>query len=285
MAKVREVEASLVTEAVRGLFFKANVSIGQDVYNALVHARDRLEESPLGRSVLDQVLRNHDLARDGHVPLCQDTGMAVVFIDLGQEVLLVGGGLAEAVDSGVEEAYREGFFRKSIVTDPLFDRRNTGTNTPAVLHTRIVPGDRVGLLVAPRGFGGENVSALRVLSPDQGPRELLEFVRDTVEAAGPEPCPPTLVGVGIGGTVEAAAVMAKRATLYPVGRRNPDRRYAELELRTLEAVNALGIGPAGLGGTVTCLDIHMDFAPAHVAGTPVVVNICCHAARHAAVTI
>ena len=222
MVKVREIDVSLVSEVVKGLFLKAGVSIGQDVYNALVHARDKREKSPLGRSVLDQILRNHDLARVGHMPLCQDTGMAVVFADVGQEVLLVGGDFAEAVDSGVEEAYREGYFRKSIVVDPLFDRRNTGTNTPAVLHTRVVPGDRVRLLATPKGFGGENMSALRVLTPGQGPREVLEFVRDTVEAAGPNPCPPTLVGVGIGGTVEVAALMAKRATLYPVGRRNPD---------------------------------------------------------------
>lgn len=285
MVKVREIDVSLVSEVVKGLFLKAGVSIGQDVYNALVHARDKREKSPLGRSVLDQILRNHDLARAGHMPLCQDSGMAVVFADVGQGVLLVGGDFAEAVDSGVEEAYREGYFRKSIVVDPLFDRRNSGTNTPAVLHTRVVPGDRVRLLATPKGFGSENMSALRVFTPGQGPREVLEFVRDTVEAAGPNPCPPTLVGVGIGGTVEVAALMAKRATLYPVGRRNPDGRYAELELRTLEAVNALGIGPAGLGGSVTCLDIHMESAPGHIAGTPVVVNICCHAARHAEVTI
>ncbi len=285
MRKAREIDVSLVSEAVKGLFIKANVSIGQDVYNALVQARDRIEGSPIGRSVLDQIIRNHDLARTEQMPICQDTGMAVVFADIGQDVLLTGGDLSAAVNLGVEEPYREGFFRKSVVEDPLFDRRSTGTNTPAGIHTRIIPGDRVKISVTPKGFGSENKSALRVFTPAQGPGEVRDFIRDTVAAAGPDPCPPVLIGVGIGGTVESAAIMAKRATLYPVGRRNPERRYAALEMETLEAVNALGIGPAGLGGTVTCLDIHMDFAPGHIAGTPVVVNICCHAARHAEVSI
>ncbi|HCP07481.1 MAG TPA: fumarate hydratase [Synergistaceae bacterium] len=285
MRKAREIDVSLVSEAVKGLFIKANVSIGQDVYNALVQARDRIEESPIGRSVLDQIIRNHDLARADQMPICQDTGMAVVFVDVGQDVALTGGDLTAAINLGVEEAYREGYFRKSIVEEPLFDRRNTGTNTPAVIHTRIVPGDRVKILVTPKGFGSENKSALKLFTPAQGPGEVRDFIRDTVAAAGPDPCPPLLIGVGVGGTVESAAIMAKRATLYSVGRRNPDRRYAALEMETLEAVNALGIGPAGLGGTVTCLDIHMDFAPGHIAGTPVVVNICCHAARHAEVSI
>ena len=282
---MREIDVSFVSTAVKGLFIKANTSIGQDVYNALVHAMEKVEESPVGKRVLEQIIKNHDVARAEGMPICQDTGMAVVFADIGQQIAFTGGGFAEAVNRGVEQAYSEGFFRRSIVRDPIFDRTNTGTNTPAVIHTRIVTGDRVHLLVTPKGFGSENMSAFRSLTPAQGPQELRDFVRETVEAAGPNPCPPTIIGVGVGGTMELAAIMAKRATLHTVGRRNPDARYAALELETLEAVNNTGIGPGGLGGRVTCLDVHIDFAQGHIAGTPVAVNICCHAARHAGMTL
>lgn len=282
---VREIDVSFVSTAVKGLFLKANTSIGQDVYNALVTAREKIEESPVGRRVLDQIIKNHDAARAADMPICQDTGMAVVFADIGQDVHFYGGALVEAINSGVEEAYREGFFRRSLVRDPLFDRTNTGTNTPAVIHVRIVPGDRILLLVTPKGFGSENMSALKMITPADGPEKVRDIVRDTVMAAGPNPCPPTIIGVGVGGTIELAAIMAKRATLHPVGRRNPDPKYAALEIETLEALNATGIGPGGLGGRVTCLDVHIDFAPGHIAGTPVAVNICCHAARHAEITL
>lgn len=282
---MREIDVSFVTTAVKGLFIKANTSIGQDVYSALVHAMEKVEESHVGRRVLEQIIRNHDAARNEGMPICQDTGMAVIFADIGQQISFTGGGFAEAVNKGVEQAYSEGFFRRSIVRDPIFDRTNTGTNTPAVIHARIVPGDRVHLLVTPKGFGSENMSAFRSLTPAQGPQDLRDFVRETVEAAGPNPCPPTIIGVGVGGTMELAAIMAKRATLHVVGRRNPDARYAALELETLKAVNDTGIGPGGLGGRVTCLDVHIDFAQGHIAGTPVAVNICCHAARHAEMTL
>lgn len=282
---VREIDVSFVSTAVKGLFLKANISIGQDVYNALVTAREKIEESPVGRRVLEQIIKNHDAARAADMPICQDTGMAVVFADIGQDVHFYGGALVEAINSGVEEAYREGSFRRSLVRDPLFERTNTDTNTPAVIHVRIVPGDRIRLLVTPKGFGSENMSALKVITPAEGPGKVRDFVRDTVTAAGPNPCPPTIIGVGVGGTIELAAIMAKRATLYPVGRRNPDPKYAALEIETLETLNATGIGPGGLGGRVTCLDVHIDFAPGHIAGTPVAVNICCHAARHAEITL
>lgn len=278
-------DVSFVSTAVKGLFMKANTSIGQDVYNALVHAMEKIEESPVGRRVLKQIIKNHDVARADGMPICQDTGMAVIFADIGQEIAFTGGSFAEAVNLGVEQAYSEGFFRRSIVRDPIFDRTNTGTNTPAVVHTRIVPGDRVHLLVTPKGFGSENMSAFRSLTPAQGAEGVRDFVRETVEKAGPNPCPPTIIGVGVGGTMELAAIMAKRATLHTVGRRNPDSKYALLELETLEAVNDTGIGPGGLGGRVTCLDVHIDFAQGHIAGTPVAVNICCHAARHAEMTL
>lgn len=282
---VREIDVSFVSTAVKGLFLKANTSIGQDVYNALVTAREKIEESPVGRRVLEQIIKNHDAARAADMPICQDTGMAVVFADIGQDVHFYGGVLVEAINSGVEAAYREGSFRRSLVRDPLFDRTNTGTNTPAVIHVRIVPGDRIRLIVTPKGFGSENMSALKVITPAEGPGKVRDLVRDTVMAAGPNPCPPTMIGVGVGGTIELAAIMAKRATLYPVGRRNPDPKYAALEIETLEALNATGIGPGGLGGRVTCLDVHIDFAPGHIAGTPIAVNICCHAARHAEITL
>lgn len=281
---MRDMDVSFVTTAVRGLFLKAAVSIGQDVYNALVSAL-KIEESPVGKSVLEQIIRNHDTARATSLPICQDTGMAVVFADIGQDLHFTGGSFPDAVNSGVEQAYREGFLRKSIVKDPLFDRSNTGTNTPAVIHSRIVPGDRVRILVTPKGFGSENMSAFKSLTPAQGPRALIDFVVDTVRAAGPNPCPPVIIGVGAGGTMELAALLAKRATLRTIGQRNPEKEYAALEVETLEAVNRTGIGPGGLGGRVTCLDVHIDYAPGHIAGTPVAVNICCHAARHAEMTL
>jgi fumarate hydratase subunit alpha len=282
---LREVHVSSVAEAVKNLFIKANTSIGQDVYNALVHVLKKQEDSPTGRDVIGQIIKNHDISREEGLPICQDTGMAVVFADIGQDVRFVGGDFTVAVNQGVEQAYSEGFFRKSLVRDPLFDRINTGTNTPAVIHVSIVPGDRVSLMVTPKGFGSENMSAMRVLTPAEGADKVVEFVRDTVVAAGPNPCPPTIVGVGVGGTIEKAALMAKRATLRPVGKRNGDPRYAALEVAILDAVNRTGIGPGGFGGRVTCLDVHVDFTAGHIAGTPVVANICCHAARHAEVTI
>lgn len=282
---VREIDVSFVSTAVKGLFIKANTSIGQDVYNALVHAMDKIEESPVGKRVLEQIIKNHDIARSDEMPICQDTGMAVIFVDIGQEVHFSGGDLVQAINAGVEQAYREGFFRRSIVRDPVFDRTNTGTNTPAVVHARVVPGDRVHILVTPKGFGSENMSAFRSLTPAQGREGIRDFVRETVLAAGSNPCPPTIIGVGVGGTMELAALMAKRATLHTTGRRNPDAKYAALEIETLKAVNDTGIGPGGLGGRVTCLDVHIDFAQGHIAGTPVAVNICCHAARHAEMTL
>ncbi|MDO9509282.1 MAG: fumarate hydratase [Thermovirgaceae bacterium] len=282
---MREIDVSFVSTAVKGLFLKANTSIGQDVYNALVTALEKIEESPVGRRVLEQIIKNHDAARATGMPICQDTGMAVVFADIGQDVHFTGGDLVQAVNSGVEQAYSEGFFRRSLVRDPLFDRTNTGTNTPAVIHTRIVRGERVHILITPKGFGSENMSAVKFLTPAQGPEGVRDFIMDTVKAAGPNPCPPTIIGVGVGGTMELAAIMAKRGTLYTVGRRNPDAKYGALELEILEAVNNTGIGPGGLGGRVTCLDVHIDFAPGHIAGTPVAVNICCHAARHAEITL
>ncbi|KUK42959.1 fumarate hydratase [Thermovirga lienii] len=282
---VREIHVGMIEEAVKSLFLKANTSIGQDVYNALMDMKDKHERSPLGKDILDQILKNHDIARDKGIAMCQDTGMAVVFLDVGQDVHFVGGALEEAVNKGVKGAYEEGYFRKSVVSDPLFDRKNTGTNTPAVIHTRIVKGDRVKILAMPKGFGSENMSALKMLTPAAGVEGVKKFVVQTVMEAGPNPCPPTVIGVGIGGTMEQAALIAKRATARPVGSRNEDPRYSRLEEEILKEINDLGIGPGGLGGTTSCLAVHIEFVPGHIAGIPVAVNICCHACRHAEVTI
>jgi len=283
--RVREIHVGMIEDAVKALFLKANTSIGQDIYNALLDMRDKYEKSPLGKDVLDQILKNHDIARDKGIAMCQDTGMAVVFLDIGQDVHLVGGLVEDAVNRGVKAAYDEGYFRKSVVDDPLFERKNTQTNTPAVIHTKIVKGDRVRILAMPKGFGSENMSALKMLTPAAGVEGVKDFVVKTVMDAGPNPCPPTVIGVGIGGTMEQAALIAKRATARPVGSSNEDPRYAQLEKEILERINSLGVGPGGLGGTTSCLALHIEYVPGHLAGIPVAVNVCCHACRHAEVTI
>lgn len=283
--RVREIHVGMIEDAVKALFLKANTSIGQDIYNALLDMRDKYEKSPLGKDVLDQILKNHDIARDKGIAMCQDTGMAVVFLDIGQDVHLVGGLVEDAVNRGVKAAYDEGYFRKSVVDDPLFERKNTQTNTPAVIHTKIVKGDRVRILAMPKGFGSENMSALKMLTPAAGVEGVKDFVVKTVMDAGPNPCPPTVIGVGIGGTMEQAALIAKRATARPVGSSNEDPRYAQLEREILERINSLGVGPGGLGGTTSCLALHIEYVPGHLAGIPVAVNVCCHACRHAEVTI
>ena len=207
--------------------------------------------------------------------------MAVLFVELGQEVHIVGGDFREAINRGVEEAYKDGYLRKSVVDDPVFDRKNTRTNTPAIIYTDIVPGDKIRFLVTPKGFGSENMSALAMMKPADGPEGIKRFVVETIRKAGPNPCPPTIVGVGIGGTADKAFVLAKKATLRKVGEHNPDERYARLEKEILEEVNNLGIGPAGLGGRTTALAVNIEYFPTHIAGMPVAVNVCCHAARHA----
>jgi fumarate hydratase subunit alpha len=281
---MREVKASAITETVKDLFLEASFSIGKDVLVALRVAREN-EPSETGRSVLDMIIENHEVARTERLAMCQDTGMAVVFVDLGQEVHVVGGGFQEAVNRGVIEAYREGFLRKSVVDDPLFDRENTWTNAPAIIYTDIVPGDKIRIVAAPKGFGSENMSALAMMKPADGPNGVREFVVETIRKAGPNPCPPTVVGVGIGGTADKATLLAKKATLREIGKPNPDERYARLEAEILERANSLGIGPAGLGGKTTTLAVNVEHYPTHIAGMPVAVNVCCHAARHAEATM
>ena len=281
---MREVEASAIADTVKHLFLKASFNIGEDVLTALKAARE-VEPSETGRSVLDMIIENHGVARAERLAICQDTGMAIVFVELGQEVHVVGGGFQDAVNRGVIEAYGEGFLRKSVVDDPLFDRENTWTNAPAVIYTDIVPGDRIRIVVTPKGFGSENMSALAMMKPADGPNGVRDFVVETIRKAGPNPCPPTVVGVGIGGTADKATLLAKKATLREIGRRNPDERYARLEAEILERANGLGIGPAGLGGKTTTLAVNIEHYPTHIAGMPVAVNVCCHAARHAEATI
>jgi len=282
--EMREVRASAIAETVKNLFLDANYRIGEDVLEALRAARDT-EPSETGRSVLDMIIENHSVARTERLAICQDTGMAVLFVELGQEVHVVGGAFREAVDRGVIAAYSEGFLRKSVVDDPLFARRNTGTNSPSIIYTDIVPGDQIRIMATPKGFGSENTSALAMMKPTDGPAGVRSFVVETIRKAGPNPCPPTVVGLGIGGTADKAFVLAKKATLRRVDVRNPDERYARLEREILQEVNALGIGPAGLGGKTTALAVNIDYFPTHIAGLPVAVNVCCHAARHAEATL
>ena len=281
---MREVDVGQVTEAVARLATEACTYLGEDVVDFLEKAIDR-ERSETGRDVLVQLLENANLARDTNRPLCQDTGLAVVFLEVGQDVHLVGGSLEEAVDEGVRRGYTDGYLRKSAVADPIGARKNTGDNTPAMLHTRIVPGDKVKIIVAPKGGGAENMSAIGMLKPAQGREGAIEFIVDTVSKAGPNPCPPILVGVGLGGTFEKAAYMAKHSLMREVGSTNPDPRLAELEDEIERRCNDLGIGPAGLGGTVTVIDVFIEELPAHIASMPVAVNIQCHSARHKEVVI
>ena len=280
---MREIDVGIVRRTVARLCIEANTVLPEDVRTALAAAAET-EESPYGRAVLAELVENADLARRTGMAMCQDTGMAVVFLTVGQDVRFTGGSLAEAVDAGVADGYREGFLRASVVSDPLL-RQNTGDNTPAVLHVEIVPGDGAEIVVAPKGFGSENMSALRLFSPSEGVEGVKRFVLDTVSAAGPNPCPPVVIGVGLGGTMEKAALLAKRALLQPVGSRNPAPHLAALEAELLEAVNRLGIGPAGLGGRTTALALRIESYPTHIASLPGAVNMGCHATRHAAATL
>lgn len=276
---MRELEVREITRAVAELYLAAVRELPGDVV-AAVRAAMEGEESELGREILATILENARLAREQRLPICQDTGVAVVFVEWGQDVRLVGGSLEEAVNEGIREAYREGYLRASVVDDPL-RRRNTQDNTPAVIHVRLVPGAHVRLDVAPKGAGSENMSAVRMLTPADGTEGICRFVVETVDRAGANPCPPLVVGVGLGGTMEKAAWLAKRALLRPVGQPNPHPHLAELEARLLSRINDLGIGPQGLGGRTTALAVHVEAAPCHIASLPVAVNLQCHAARHA----
>lgn len=276
---MREIAADAVTETVARLCMEANYELGEDVVRALEAALER-EESEVGRGILRQILENVAIAREEKIPICQDCGLAIVFLELGQEVHIVGGDLYEAVNEGVRRGYREGYLRKSVVSEPFLARRNTGDNTPAIIHTRIIPGEHLRITVAPKGGGSENMSRLAMLTPAAGRQGIINFVLRTVDEAGANPCPPIIVGVGIGGSFERVAYLAKYALLRPLGTPNPDPELAELERELLERVNRLGIGPQGFGGRVTALAVHVEAEPCHIASLPAAVNIQCHAARH-----
>lgn len=280
---MKEIHVSRITDCVEKLCMDANHYLNPDIYNSLKSSLNS-EKSENGRTVLDILLKNADTAKNERIAVCQDTGMAVVFLEIGQDVHIVGGNLYEAVNEGVRRGYKNGYLRASVVKHPL-KRINTGDNTPAVIYTDIVDGDRIKIDIAPKGFGSENMSALKMLKPSDGIDGVREFVIKTVSDAGPNPCPPVIVGVGIGGTMEKAALLAKKALLRPVGSVSEDRDTAELERDLLCRINKLGIGPAGLGGSTTALSVNIEVYPTHIAGLPVAVNIGCHATRHASAII
>jgi len=274
---VREIDVGVITETVKGLCMEANFDLGQDVLDAFERAKAE-EESPAGVEILGQLEENASIATQEKVAICQDTGIAVVFVEMGQDVHLVGGDLNDAINEGVRQGYRDGYLRKSLCHP--FTRANTGDNTPAVIHIRIVPGDKVKLTVAPKGGGSENMSRVTMLTPAAGKEGIVEYVVQRVRESGSNPCPPTIIGVGIGGTFENAALLAKEALLRPLGRENPDPELASLEGEILNRINKLGIGPQGLGGRTTSLAVHINMMPCHIASLPLGVNIQCHAQRH-----
>ena len=276
---MREIQASQITETVARLAIEANHFLGEDVVAALKNAR-AIEESPAGREVFDQLLMNVEIAKQGEFPLCQDTGVAVVSVELGQDAHIGGGNLNDAIHAGVKKGYTDGYLRKSMVGQPFSKRVNTKDNTPAMIHTEIVPGDKLKVIVMPKGGGCENMSALGMLKPADGRQGVLDFVTNVIDKAGSNPCPPTIVGVGIGGNADHAMWLAKKALLRPVGQPNPEEEYAALEKDLLERINALGIGPMGLGGRITSLAVHALVAPCHIASMPVGVNVQCHSARY-----
>ena len=282
--EIRQIKAETVTATVKKLFMDCNYFIGNDIMNALETAY-KCESSPVGKSVLSQIIENDKIAASEEIPLCQDTGMAVLFVEYGDKVVIEDGSFEEAVNEGVRQAYGDGYLRKSVVNDPVFDRVNTKDNTPAIIHTRIVPGDQIKIVAGGKGFGSENMSAIKMITPSYGIEGVKQFILDTVRTAGPNPCPPIVVGVGIGGTFERAAQLAKQATFRAIDTHNEDERYADLEDELLTEINKMGFGPAGLGGNTTALGVNIETSPTHIAGMPVAVNICCHAARHASATI
>lgn len=281
---IRQIKAETVTETVKQLFLDCNYFIGKDIMTALEKAREN-EKSKVGKSVLTQIIENDKLAAKEEVPLCQDTGMAILFVEYGDKVVIEDGSFEDAVNEGVRQAYKDGYLRKSVVNDPVFDRLNTKDNTPAIIHTRIVKGDKIKIIAGGKGFGSENMSAIKMLTPSYGIEGVKKFILDTVRTAGPNPCPPIVVGVGIGGTFERCAQLAKKATFRAIDTHNEDERYAKLEDELLESINKMGFGPAGLGGTTTAIGVNIETSPTHIAGMPVAVNICCHAARHASAEI
>lgn len=283
VTKMREIPVSEITEAVKKLCISANYNLNSDVYSAIENSKDN-EQSPIGKNILSQLLENADLAKENCKPICRDTGMAVIFMEVGQEVHFTGGNITDAINEGVRQGYIEGYLRKSVVSDPIL-RVNTKDNTPAIIHYNIVEGDKVKIDVAPKGFGSENMSKVYMLKPSDGIEGVKNAIIDCIEKAGPNPCPPMVVGVGIGGNFEKCTELAKKALLRPVGSHSDKEYVKEMEKELLERANNLGIGPQGLGGNTTVLGINIETFATHIAGLPLAVNISCHVTRHGQVTI
>jgi fumarate hydratase subunit alpha len=281
---MREFNVSDVIEPVKKLCMEANTILPEDVKKKLLEAKDA-EESPVGKEILAQIEENIEISAAEKLPLCQDTGFAVLFVEIGQDVHFVGGDLREALNEGVRQGYTEGYLRKSIVDDPVVERVNTKDNTPAIVHWDVVAGDKIKITVAPKGGGSENMSTVKMMKPADGLEGIKDFVVQWVKTAGGNPCPPVVVGVGIGGTFEHVAYLAKKALLRDIGVRNPDRKFADAELDILERINATGVGPMGLGGKTTAIEVYIETHPCHIASMPVAVNLNCHAARHKSVVL
>lgn len=276
---MKKITEEQITEAVKRLFVDAVKDLPSDVCEALDKAKGE-EVSPLGRMVIDRLIENKNIAKEEDLALCQDTGFAVIFVEWGEKAIFDGENLYEAINEGVRQAYKEGYYRKSIVSDPIFERKNTGDNTPAVINFEFVLGEQVKLIAAPKGGGSENMSVLKMLKPADGLEGVKKAIIEAVDNAGGNPCPPVIVGVGVGGTADKATLLAKKALLRKVGEHNKDKRYAELEQELLLEINKLGIGPMGFGGKVTALAVNIEFFPCHIASLPVSINIQCNSARH-----
>jgi fumarate hydratase subunit alpha len=277
---MKEINTSKIIDTVEQLCYEAAFNLEADV-ESHISEMSKMEESEFGKYAFEQILENIRYARSEQIAICQDTGSAVFFVEIGQEVHITGGSLIDAINEGVRRGYSKGYLRKSICSDPIFDRKNTGDNTPAVIHTEIVPGDELKITILPKGGGSENMGQLKMLVPSQGLQGVKDFVLQSVISAGGNPCPPIIVGIGVGGTMDKVTVLAKKALARKIGAPNPDPRYAQLEKELLEEINATGIGPQGLGGRITALAVHIEYFPTHITQLPVAVNLNCHASRHA----
>ena len=281
---MREIDCKEIIEAIKKLCIETNYHLPKDVEERITKCCQE-EPYPLAKSTLEQIKENFEISKEGTFPICQDTGMACIFLEIGQDVHIINGNLEDAINEGVRQGYEEGYLRKSIVDDALFSRINTKDNTPAIINYEIVSGDKLKITVAPKGFGSENMCKVKMLKPSDGVEGVKEFVIDAVKQAGPNACPPMVVGVGIGGNFERVALLSKKAMLRKIGTRNPDERYRKLEEELFEEINNLGIGPAGYGGKTTILSLNIENYPTHIAGMPAAVSICCHVARHQEVVL
>jgi len=284
MGDMKIIKTETITEAIAELCVKANYELPKDVVGKIKEAKTR-EKSELGKYCFDQIMHNLRIAKLKKIPICQDTGMVVVFVEIGQDVHITGGRLIDAINEGIRLGYKRGYLRNSIVDDPIFMRKNTGDNTPSVIHASITSGSKIRIIVVPKGFGSENMSKLTVLKPTDGAEGVKKFVVDTVKQAGANPCPPIIVGVGVGGTIEKAAILSKQALIRTLNKSNPNAKIADLEKQILIEINKLGIGPQGFGGDITALSVNIETYPTHIAGLPVAVNIGCYVSRHASVTL